>query len=500
MKQIEPKEYVAIYVRKSRDDKGDIQETLHNQKMSLINLADNKSYDYDLYQEVESSVDFHRPELNNMINNIKKSKYSRILVTHIDRLSRDERDSAELKEIFISYDILIETPDNIIDLTDENQELMYGFNAVLSAYEYRRIRQRLLKGKLDAVAIGNRWVGSVPPLGYDWDKNKKQLVVNKESSTVKKMIELALAGYSSNQIAFKLNDLGYRTKTGKPFKSDRILRTLKNRVYLGEAKFNYKRMKKSAIAIGCHEPLITEEQYNLIQNLIQSRKSKGSLASLGIKSCLNKILVCGVCGKGLTIQKNKRVSKVDERDLSFYHIRPCLHKVDVNVKCPNRGMKIKKVEDAVQQSLKMYKQELQQTLKQLLDKDITAIEHQIKNNIDSLKKDLVLQQSKNQKLLDLYLASSELTLENYQEKKAEIDYIIDNLEKEITINNNKLSKINISTQINHIENIISMLDNFKHLELEEQNATLKLIITKVVFTKTAETNFEPQIDIHWREL
>jgi hypothetical protein len=37
-------------------------------------------------------------------------------------MSRDERDLAELKEIFIENEIIIETSDNIIDLSDENQE------------------------------------------------------------------------------------------------------------------------------------------------------------------------------------------------------------------------------------------------------------------------------------------------------------------------------------------------------------------------------------------
>ncbi|MCM3767039.1 hypothetical protein [Neobacillus niacini] len=52
----------------------------------------------------------------------------------------------------------IETPDNTIDLSHENQELMFGFTSVLSAYEFKRIRHRLNKGKYDAVAIKNRWI------------------------------------------------------------------------------------------------------------------------------------------------------------------------------------------------------------------------------------------------------------------------------------------------------------------------------------------------------
>ncbi|GAB6255145.1 hypothetical protein PSKAS_06670 [Peribacillus sp. N1] len=152
-----------------------------------------------------------------MLEGILQGKYSRVLVTHTDRLSRDERDSAELKEIFIENDIIIETPDSTIDLSDENQKLMFGFTSALSAYEYKRIRHRLTKGKYDAVSIKNRWIGSTAPLGYTWDKNTKQLLINEdEKKILRKIVELALLGlgYSSRLIADKVNKLGYRSRKG----------------------------------------------------------------------------------------------------------------------------------------------------------------------------------------------------------------------------------------------------------------------------------------------
>ncbi|WP_396953968.1 recombinase family protein [Neobacillus niacini] len=48
---------------------------------------------------------WNRPESAKMLEGIIQGKYSRVLVTHPDRLSRDERDSAELKEIFIEHGI-----------------------------------------------------------------------------------------------------------------------------------------------------------------------------------------------------------------------------------------------------------------------------------------------------------------------------------------------------------------------------------------------------------
>lgn len=490
---------VAIYVRKSREDEGGAEETLHNQRETLIRLAESKGYNYDIFQEVESSVKWHRPELTKMIEGILQGKYSRVLVTHVDRLSRDERDLAELKEIFTEHEVIIETPDNVIDFSDENQELWFGFTSVLSAYEYKRIRQRLIQGKYNAVGIKNRWIGSVAPLGYTWDKNIKKLVVNPdEAKIVRKMVDLALLGYSSRQIADKLNKLGYRTRKGNPFRTDKVLRTLQNRVYLGEAKYSSQRLKKTAIAKGCHEPLMTEDEFSQIQALLQSRRSKENLYSLGIKSCINKLLVCGVCGKGLTIQKNNKVKKSGE-DASFYQIRPCLHYLDLETKCYNKGCKVDKVENAVKEALLQYKEELEKSLINLLAKDTSDIEKKLNKTLESLQSDLVKHQRKSKKLLELYL-EGDLDKDQYQEMRKQIEDTIAALQNEIAVTKNKLKKLDTTAQISRVKNILNMIDNFEQMELEEQNATLKLLISKIVFTKTPETNNQPKIEIHWREV
>ncbi|MEC2400926.1 recombinase family protein [Bacillus subtilis] len=81
---------VAIYVRKSREGEGGAEETLHTQRETLLRLAEQKGYkNPDVFEEIESSIKWNRPELAKMIASIEDGKYNRILVTHIDRLGRD---------------------------------------------------------------------------------------------------------------------------------------------------------------------------------------------------------------------------------------------------------------------------------------------------------------------------------------------------------------------------------------------------------------------------
>lgn len=53
-----------------------------------------------------------------------------------------------------------------------------------------------------------------------------------------------------------------------------------------------------------------------------------------------------------------------------------------------------------------------------------------------------------------------------------------------------------SAQVDKVKGIIKMIDNFEEMGVEEQNATLNLIVKGIVFTKTADTNNEPRVDIY----
>ncbi|MCM3767040.1 hypothetical protein [Neobacillus niacini] len=56
MVQAATKLKVALYVRKSREEDGGAEETLLNQRETLIIIDEQKGYSFDIFQEVESSI------------------------------------------------------------------------------------------------------------------------------------------------------------------------------------------------------------------------------------------------------------------------------------------------------------------------------------------------------------------------------------------------------------------------------------------------------------
>ena len=493
---------VAIYVRKSRDNGEGKEDTLFNQSRSLQDYAQIKGYDYDLFEEVESSLLFDRPELSKMLIGIEQGIYKRIVIVHVDRLGRDTIILNTIAKLCLKNNVLIETPETTYNMNEPATKMMFGFQSVIAEAEMDNIRDRLAKGKFNTVSLRKRHLVSIPPFGYYYDKNDKNLHPNPEQVPVFKLIvELALKGYSSSMIADKLNSLGYKTSKGNNFRPDNILRTLKKRVYLGEGYYNSKRLGKKATAKGCHEPLITEEDYIRIQSLFKSRISKENTKSLGLKSPLNKLLICGVCGKGLTIQKNNKVSKDKQNDLSFFHIRPCRHKLPDLTKCYNGGVKIDKVEKAVINSLKTYRGSLSAELSNLLKNDTSEQEDKLKANLKNLRLELTKKDVQEEKLLDLYL-NDKISQEKYDKRAIAIEESKVSLTTEIELQEYKLNQLDASVYAGKVEKAISLIDKFEEMPLDEQHATLRLIIEKIVFTKPLGPykNKETKIEVHFREL
>ncbi|MCM3767038.1 hypothetical protein [Neobacillus niacini] len=119
--------------------------------------------------------------------------------------------------------------------------------------------------------------------------------------------------------------------------------------------------------------------------------------------------------------------------------------------------------------------------------------------MESLETDLAKQERKAKRLLDLYL-DKELDKDSYQQKMKALEDTISALKNEIILIQSKLNSLDATAQVDKVKGIIEMIDTFEEMELEEQNATLKLIIKEIVYTKTADTKNEPVLDIKWREL
>ncbi|MCM3639649.1 recombinase family protein [Priestia aryabhattai] len=488
---------VALYIRKSREGDNGKEETLHSQQQTLINICESRGYeDYDIYSEVESSIKYDRPELLKLMKGIEQGKYSKLLITHIDRLGREIGLLDDLKKLCISSDVIIETPDTTINFQDDNHDLMYGFSSVLADFEYKRIRHRLATGKVNTVEIRHKWIGSTAPYGYKYDKSLKILVPDEETlPTYRMFVQLALEGHSFSEISDKINSLGISTRNNKRWTAGRIQKILKNRTYLGEAVYNSTRLGRNVTATDCHEPLITPEEFETIQKLSASRRNYRSSRDFGgkTKTPLDSLVYCGVCKKKMSIQISKKYSQA-RGHWHFYQARRCIHiDAETGVRCPNAGCKIDIIEEVVLHRLEDYKKRLLVKLQSLRNNDTSSAEADITQKLEVLNSDVKRNETRLKRLTDLYLDAM-MEKDEYESRRKELMSNMDSIKSEISYLENKRSNLNVDHLEDKYEEILGMIDSYPEMPLEEKNKVMRLLVDRIELTKEG-TRGEPHFEI-----
>jgi len=101
----------AIYTRVSTDNQVEKDyNSLDTQKESLIAYIQAHKYEswvlVDVYEEAGcSAANLDRPELQRLLNDIRKKKVDAVLVYKIDRLTRNQKDFYFLIELFEKYNV-----------------------------------------------------------------------------------------------------------------------------------------------------------------------------------------------------------------------------------------------------------------------------------------------------------------------------------------------------------------------------------------------------------
>ncbi|MBA4603285.1 recombinase family protein, partial [Thermoactinomyces sp. AMNI-1] len=321
---------VCMYLRKSRADleaeaRGE-GETLAKHKKALLQLAKQQNLNIvKIRQEIVSGESLiHRPEMMELLREVEAGQYDAVLVMDMDRLGRGNmREQGLILETFQKSGTKIITPRKVYDLRDEFDEEYSEFEAFMARKELKVITRRLQGGRVRSVEEGN-YLGTRPPYGYQIQEDEKgrYLVPDPDQAPVVKMIfqwytsENPDEKMGSNKIAHKLNELGYRSYTGKPWSSASVLNIIKNAVYAGRIQWKKKASVKSTDPLkkrevktrprsewidvkGKHEPLISMDIYLKAKNNLKRKYHPPYHLEKGITNPLAGLIKCGFCGASM---------------------------------------------------------------------------------------------------------------------------------------------------------------------------------------------------------
>ena len=221
---------ILCYCRKSR-----ISETdeLDRQVRLVKDYCKAKQYTINkVFAEVGSSVDANRPEYTALLNLLNKYKNCTIVVTDLDRLSRNTVILGLFQQLCKQQGHLVElTNGTIYNYSDYTDSFTADIIASVSSYIYQQTKAKMYRGMIQARKEGKR-IGAKP---FGYDIVNKRLVINPtKADTVKKVFKLIAEGTPTAEVVKILKQEGITTNKGRFFTTRAIRLMVRNVGYTGK--------------------------------------------------------------------------------------------------------------------------------------------------------------------------------------------------------------------------------------------------------------------------
>lgn len=505
---------VAMYLRKSRADKeaearGE-GETLSRHQDILTALAAKMGLTIGvIYKELVSGETIAaRPKMQQLLLEVMQGKWDSVIVMEVERLARgDTKDQGTVAEAFKFSGTKIITPTKTYDPNNEFDEEYFEFNLFMSRREYKTINRRIQTGRTAAFHDG-WYIAGTAPYGYEKVKHKGDKgyvleIVEREAAVVKMIFNLYTNGelqsdgcyqrFGSYQIRDRLNSLHILSRSGNSWSAASIMDIIRNPIYAGYQRWSWRKVQKTITNAGTivesrpknddcpkirgrFEPIITEETYNMAQDIRKNKKTIHIGASNALQNPLSGLIYCSCCRSLMTRQISNTKAK--------YAILRC-----PNSKCKTVSSPIylieKKVIDGLKEWVTQY--ELEWSEEPSIDvSDTLALLH---NNIKSLSDQRGQTHKQLSSTYDL-LEQGVYTLNVFQERRKILEDKEASLDAEISHLQKQAEEIQLQEQAKKefLPTTKRILDNYWNTDdMEARNSMLKEILDHVDYSRTERT-------------
>ncbi|WP_339306465.1 recombinase family protein [Paenibacillus sp. FSL R5-0519] len=510
-------ERVCIYLRKSRQDmeaeaRGE-GETLAKHKQALLRTA--KSMNLNIIKIREEIVSgeslLHRPQMNELLKEVSLGEYDAVLVMDVDRLGRGNmQEQGLILETFRESNTKIITPRKTYDLNDEFDEEYSEFEAFMARKELKIITRRLQGGRLRSVEEGN-YIGTRPPYGWEIEKDGKSRYLVPHPTQFKVMVmmyelyahEDPEERMGSNKIASRLNELGFRTYTDKPWKAELVLNIIKSPINIGYLSWGKKKYKKTPTGrtvatqaegsytkvLGKHRKYVTPELealYNRAMEFLGEKYHVPYQLENGISNPLAGLIKCGKCGYAIVLRP--------------YTGQPS-HLMCPNKECPCKSVQATYVFDAVlgglQEWLEDYKIQWDKHKPSKRTSNALELKEIQVKAFQKEAEDLELQKGRLHDFLERGIYDEETFLERsaaLADRISATHQAIVRAEEEVAKEmKQKDAELNIIPMVKNVIKLYKKTD-----DPAKQNALLKSVINKVVYSKEKhefKDSFSIELDV-----
>ena len=245
-----------------------------------------------------------RRTFNEMLTLAHRADISAIIVEKVDRLTRSIRYAVTMND-WIDGDakrqIHFVKQGCILSKNSPASEKLHWTMHVVIAQDYiDNLSEEVKKGQREKITQG--WLPTKPPFGYmtiGESGHKIHVPDQNIAPLIQTMFELyATSKYSLTQLVEKIFRIGLQTRDGKKLVKSKIALMLKNPFYHGTIRWN------GVVYPGRHEPLITRELFDEVQNIKTRRTNKKYLKH---NFLFKGLLHCIECSGTITWEEHKRI-------------------------------------------------------------------------------------------------------------------------------------------------------------------------------------------------
>lgn len=464
---------VAIYVRVSTSYQAEEGYSIDEQKDKLEAYCKIKDWKiYDVYVDGGfSGANTQRPELERLISDVKRKKVNTVLVYKLDRLSRSQKDTLFLiEDVFTKNDVSFISLQENFDTSTPFGKASIGMLSVFAQLEREQIKERMMLGKEGRAKNGKSMSWTTIPFGYDYSKETGILSVNPtQALIVNRIFTEYLNGKPVVKIIRDLNAEGHVGRK-RPWGETITKYLLKNETYLGKVKY------KDKVYEGQHEPIITQELFDLVQLEVERRQISAlekynNPRPFRAKYMLSGLMKCGYCGASLGLKYTRK----DKNGIS-HHKYQCRnrHSKDKEKRCESGWYSKEELERDVIKELERIKFDPKYKNETLAKKEETIKVEEIKKQLERINNQV-------SKLTELYLDEI-ITRKELDEKNAKIKTERQFLEEQLE---NQKSNV-MSIRKRKLTRLLKDFDVEK-LSYEDASKIVKNVIKEIIVTKDGMT-------------
>ena len=332
---------VALYVRLSRDDEneGDSNSIAH-QKLFLEKYAADNGFENTLFLSDDgySGTNFDRPAWKKIVEMIERGEVETLIVKDLSRLGREYLQVGRLTELYfpekgVRFIAVNDSVDSLVESINDFNPIRNWANELHAKDTSKKVRA--IK-KMQAER-GER-LGGKPPYGYKKkDKDSKEIVPDEETAPiVRRIFDLCAAGKGPNQIARILTREQVLNPTNQYYQATgtactnldttrpcawsgkTVASILENKVYIGhtlnmrKTTLSYKNKKQihkpeseQILVENTHEPLITKEVWEIVQDVRQHKRRPPK--HMEEPNLFSGLVYCADCGKYLVLCRTEKM-------------------------------------------------------------------------------------------------------------------------------------------------------------------------------------------------